>query len=75
MLRYNVDDNLWAIEKIYEIKKRDMFYKFDDVLRISCYVLSSMKVKFCWAIHDHESKKQNDFIVWNMSMNMNEKNA
>jgi hypothetical protein len=48
MLRYDVDDELWAFHNFYDIKKRDMFYKFDDVLRISCYVLWSMKVKCYW---------------------------
>jgi hypothetical protein len=58
MLRYDVDDELWAFHNFYDIKKRDMFYKFDDVLRISCYVLWSMKVKCYWAMHDHESKNK-----------------
>jgi hypothetical protein len=32
---------------MYEIEKRDMIYKFDDVSWISCYDLRSMKVKCC----------------------------
>jgi hypothetical protein len=27
------------LKMFYEIEKRDMFYNFDDVLKISCYVL------------------------------------
>jgi hypothetical protein len=57
MLRYDDGDDLWAFENVYEIERKYLFYKF-DVLRISCYVLWSMKVKCCWAMHDHESKSK-----------------
>jgi len=58
-LKYDLWKWEWDMiyENVDEIEKRNMFYKFDEVLRIPCNVLWHMKVIWCWKqVYESESK-------------------